>query len=269
MLSVDLATPIDTAANGVTYVTFLVQENTGSLLASQLASDNRTLSLDFLDSAGENQFDFAFRGKQHQFAIENQADAAGQDVASGGLSSNATYLFVGRIDGNGEGANVVQASLFGAGSTVGNFAGDDFDWAITAEGSAGFNPLITQLQFTSLHEAHYTVSNVWVGTAADFFALPSAAAGDFNADGMVDASDYLVWSKSMGQQGHQLAADANGDGAVDEGDYGVWQTNFGRAVGGGSSNSPVPETPSAALMLLAASWMLNRRAARAIIGRSS
>jgi hypothetical protein len=267
ILSVDLATPINTATTDETYITFLVRENTASLLSAHLASNNRTLSLDFLNSAGVNQFDFAFRGKQHQFSIESQADASGQDVTSGGFASDATYLFVGKITGNGTGANTMQASLFGTGSTVGNFASPDFPWAITAQGSAGFNPLITQLQFTSLYQASYTVSNVWVGTAADFFALPSATAGDFNMDGNIDVSDYLVWRKSMGQLGHQLAADANGNGIIDNGDYDTWNANFGSVAGGGS-DAPVPEPQSAALILFAVAWLSSRSAHSLVFRRN-
>jgi hypothetical protein len=239
-------------------VTFLVRQNTAPLLSSQLSSNNRILSLEFLNSAGVNQFDFSFRGLQQQFAIQSQADSAGQDVSSGGFLANSTYLFVGKIAGNGAGANTMRASLFANGATVGNFAGASFPWTLTAQGSAGFNPVITQLQFSSLYEANYTVSNVWIGTAADFFALPSAAMGDFNADGMVDIADYLVWRKTMDQTGTLLAADGNGNGSVDAGDYNVWQAHFGEMVGSGGasgtsqSQSAVPEPSAAALMFIAA-----------------
>jgi hypothetical protein len=254
MMSVDFATPIDTATHDETYVTFLVRQNNAELSPSQLSSTNRVLSLDFLNSAGVNQFDFSFRGQQQQFAIESQADAAGQDVSAAGFAANATYLFVGKIAGNGAAANTMQASLFANGATVGNFASESFPWAITAEGSPGFNPLISQLQFTSLYEGSYTVSNVWIGSAADFFALPAAANGDFNADGIVDTGDYLLWRKSMGQTGHQLAADANGNGSVDSGDYDAWQKNFGRVLSraGGAGETAVPEPSSSALLLIAA-----------------
>jgi hypothetical protein len=260
VMTVDLATSIDTSQNGETLVTFLVRQNTASLSASQLASANRVLSLDFLDSAGVNQFDFAFRGQQQQFGIESQPDAAGQDVFNTGFAPNATYLFVGKIAGNGAGANTMQAALFANGANVNNFASASFPWTVTAEGSAGFNPLISQLQFTSQYEANYTVSNVWVGSAADFFALPSAANGDFDGNGAVDMSDYLVWRKSLGQEGHQLMADADGDGAVDADDYDTWSKNFGRVLSGSGGNAAVPEPATAAWIAAAAfAFTLHRR----------
>jgi GH18 family chitinase len=261
-MSVDLTSPIDTSSDKATYVTFLVRQNTSGLSASQLASNSRLLSLDFLDAGGVNQFDFEFRGAQHEFAIESQADAAGQDVAAGGFADNATYLFVGKIAGNGAAANTLQASIFQVASNVGNFASDDFEWTLTAEGGVGFNPTITQLQFTSLYEGSFTVSNVWVGTSADFFALPSAAAGDFNADGFVDTSDYLVWRKSMGQAGHQLAADADGNGRVDDEDYDAWTANFGHVVGGGSGGSANVPEPAAVVSALLAIFTIAGLAAR-------
>lgn len=257
MLSVDLTTPIDTSADGDTYVTFLVRQNTAGLLASQLASNNRTLSLEFLDSEGTNQFDFSFRGSQQQFAIQNHVDTGGDDVAAPGFAPITTYLFVGKISSNGAEANTIQAALFANGANVGNFADASFPWALTANGSNGFNPTITQLQFTSLFEASYTISNLWVGTAADFFAAPSAAAGDFNGNGIVDTADYLIWRKTLGQTGHQLAADANGNGRIDDDDYAIWRSNFGQTVSSGAgSNSPVPEPATFALALLTTAMLL-------------
>ncbi len=135
-----------------------------------------------------------------------------------------------------------DASLFASGATIGNFADPSFPWMLTAQGSAGYDPVITQLQFRSLYEASYTVRNVWIGTAAEFFTLPSAAMGDFNADGVVDSSDYLVWRKTMGESGDLLAADGNGE--IDSGDYNVWTANFGQTAGSAGGAAAAPEPPS-------------------------
>jgi hypothetical protein len=80
--------------------------------------------------------------------------------------------------------------------------------------------------------------------------------GDFNLDRAVDAADYIVWRKSLGETGSRLAADGDGNGTIDEDDYNVWRNNFGAtadgaaavaasgANGSGDSNAAIPE-PSA------------------------
>ena len=257
-MQADLATNIDLGQNQDTYVTFLVRENTAPLSATQLASNNRTLSLDFLNSAGATQFDFAFRGLQQQFAIDSVADAAGQDVSAGGFSANNTYLFVGKISGNGSGANTMQASLFASGAVVANITDANFQWMLTAQASPGFNPEITDLQFTSQSVANYTVSNVWIGNAAAMLPPTLTSQGDFNHDGQVDAADYLVWRKTMGQSGSALAADGNGNYQVDSGDLSTWRAHFGQAVTGAAAGSSfevyatVPEPAGLVLVLMVA-----------------
>jgi hypothetical protein len=74
--------------------------------------------------------------------------------------------------------------------------------------------------------------------------------GDYNKNGVVDASDYAVWRDSLGASGGGLAADGNGNGTVDAGDYGVWKLHFRESAGNGSvSNTTVPE-PSTLLILV-------------------
>jgi uncharacterized protein (DUF2141 family) len=63
--------------------------------------------------------------------------------------------------------------------------------------------------------------------------------GDFNGDGAVNGSDFVLWQRGYGSTGIDLAADANGDGRVDTDDLNIWQTNFGRV--GGVALSVVPE----------------------------
>jgi hypothetical protein len=165
-MSATLSTPIDTSQNTNTYLKFLVRENTGSLTSAQLASTFRTLSLDFLTSAGVSQYDIAFHGLQHQFGIDSVADTGGQDTSAGSFNSDAVYMLIAKISGNGAGANTISASLFASGATVGDFTSATFSWMLTAQGGAGFNPVITDIRFTSSNVADYTVSNVWVGSAA-------------------------------------------------------------------------------------------------------
>ena len=67
-------------------------------------------------------------------------------------------------------------------------------------------------------------------------------AGDYNADGAIDAQDYAVWAANYGST-IDLRADGNGDGVVDAADYTFWRDRAS-VMGAGSA---VPE-PSAAMM---------------------
>lgn len=255
----ELAEPINLGSDEETYVTFLVRQNTAGLLASQLASANRTLSLELLNSAGVSQYDFSFHGQQTDFSIRSQADVAGEDVVTDGFAVNTTYLFVGKISGNGSGASTLQASLFANGATVGNFTDPQFQWMLTAQGGAGFNPLVTQLQFKSLYEANVTVSDLWVGGESDFFAAPMP--GDFNADGQVDAADLARWREGFGTSGSATHwnGDANGDSIVDGSDLLIWQRNFGASVTPVAGAVPEPGSVLLAMSSLIAAALIRRR----------
>jgi len=203
------------------------------------------------------QFDVALHGLQQQISIDSVLDQAGQDVVAGGFSSSFTYLVVAKISGNGSAANTIEASIFAPGATVGNFTDASFPWMLTATSSAGFNPVITQLQFASPAGANFTVSNLYVGSAASLIAPTQTLQGDFNHDGLVDSRDYLVWRGSLGQTGPNLAADGDGDYQVDDDDYQVWRAHFGQTVSGSGSGSGLGETtavpePRSCWLLLAA-----------------
>jgi hypothetical protein len=172
-MQADLSQSFDTSKQQNLYFTFLVKENSNQLTASQLASGNRMLSLEFLNGAGTDQFDFVVKGLTGQIGILSEADGSGQDSLLSGFGTNSTYLFVGKIAGNGAGANTMQASFFASGATVGDFTNPNFAWMLTANGTAGYNPLITGLQFTSFADSNFTISNLWLSIAA----VPEPASG--------------------------------------------------------------------------------------------
>jgi hypothetical protein len=88
-------------------------------------------------------------------------------------------------------------------------------------------------------------------SATEITALATILEGDFNADGKVDAADYVVWRKNgMSVQ-----------------DYAVWRSHFGETAGGGmgamdGSSNNVPEPLSFAFLLIAAAWHWRRRSSR-------
>jgi hypothetical protein len=97
---------------------------------------------------------------------------------------------------------------------------------------------------------------VYTSNAVTLAVVP-ALAGDYNANGVVDAADYIVWRKMLGQSGIGLAADGNGNSVVDQADYAVWQSNFGAVLGSGAgfaANVPEPGSLLLILTCFAAAW---------------
>jgi hypothetical protein len=80
----------------------------------------------------------------------------------------------------------------------------------------------------------------------------SAASGDYNHDGNIDAADYVLWRHTLGQSTPAgTGADGNGNGVVDLGDYAVWRTKFGSsATAAGSNVAPEPTAASLRLILV-------------------
>ena len=77
--------------------------------------------------------------------------------------------------------------------------------------------------------------------------------GDYNANGIADAADYVVWRKIP----NDLGGDPDG--------YTTWRAHFGQAAGSGATvtaNAAVPEsTTLLQLLFAAAAWHLRRRRA--------
>lgn len=126
-------------------------------------------------------------------------------------------------------------------------AGDVFDIvSIDGERSGGFAslslPLLPPALSWQLDYQDHLVSLLVVPTLA----------GDFNADGVVDLSDYTIWRDRLGQMGRNLTADGNGDGTVDAADYQLWRNNFGVSLSAASTRA-VPVPASRCLLWLALS----------------
>jgi hypothetical protein len=98
----------------------------------------------------------------------------------------------------------------------------------------------------------------------------SVLLGDYNHNGVVDAGDYDIWRKSVGQAvAAGTGADGNFDGQITSADYNIWRSHIGQTSGSGTgvglgANAPVPEPPviaSAAVVLIA---VLSRRPRRRV-----
>jgi hypothetical protein len=110
------------------------------------------------------------------------------------------------------------------------------------------------------------------GDARAFVLIPTARSpGDYNNNGTVDAADYVVWRKTLGDTGDSLPADGTGpggvpDGMVDDLDYDFWRANFGNSsVSGAGSIQTAPIVPEPVtlvmLFVLAVGGCLRRRRA--------
>jgi hypothetical protein len=69
--------------------------------------------------------------------------------------------------------------------------------------------------------------------------LTPAVPGDYDANGTVDAADYLVWKAAYGT--NNPAADGNRDGVVDAADYTVWRNHLTSSLGTAGMATIVPE----------------------------
>jgi hypothetical protein len=79
--------------------------------------------------------------------------------------------------------------------------------------------------------------------------VTSVLFGDFNGDGRVDATDYVMWRKGLGT-------------TYTQSDYDVWRTHFGQSAGSGSgaiTNAAVPEPATLVLLVCAAMVASTRR----------
>jgi autotransporter-associated beta strand protein len=74
----------------------------------------------------------------------------------------------------------------------------------------------------------------------------SIVIGDYNGDGVVDSTDYAVWSSTFGDAVTTGAkADGNRSGLVDAGDFAMWRKMTPGAGGGAGAAAAIPEPASA------------------------
>jgi hypothetical protein len=74
---------------------------------------------------------------------------------------------------------------------------------------------------------------------------PGLHMGDFNASGIVDQEDYLVWRATFGSTS-DLRADANGDKTIDAADSVMWRRHQGQSVAATSAAMSEASAVSAA-----------------------
>lgn len=89
-------------------------------------------------------------------------------------------------------------------------------------------------------ESPVSVGDITVMDVIGYDAAVSHLPGDYNANGVVDAADFVVWRKGLGTTYVQS-------------DYDVWRSHFGQTLASGAgalANSAVPEPSTAAMLIL-------------------
>jgi len=91
----------------------------------------------------------------------------------------------------------------------------------------------------------------------------SPADADFDGDGLVTGSDFLIWQMNFGLTGQvdNSNGDANGDGTIDETDLVFWENQYGTSPLV-AAVSVVPEPSALILAMLGCTIMLRRGYAR-------
>ncbi len=80
----------------------------------------------------------------------------------------------------------------------------------------------------------------------------TAASGDYNHNGRVDAADYVLWRNTKGTSvPASTGADGDGDGTIGQGDYTVWRFHFGNVTAGSGAGEARGTVLAASEALLA------------------
>jgi hypothetical protein len=109
-------------------------------------------------------------------------------------------------------------------------------WQVRSAGFATSAPFFFVHRTPAINDATRDVAVSWVEENIEMLTSPPSQqlSGDFNTDGVVDAADYVMWRKLLGQ-----------GGTVDQ-DYADWVTHFGESqLPGGAGTVSVPEPRSA------------------------
>ncbi len=103
-----------------------------------------------------------------------------------------------------------------------------------------------------------------VGFRLATIVAPAGVPGDYNANNVVDAADYVLWRRYLGQS-VTLPNDST-SGTVTAADYDVWRSHFGQTpTGSGAGDllqAAVPEPATASLITLLAAALLCGPASR-------
>jgi hypothetical protein len=207
------------------------------------------------DAEGVNYFGSAPGIQIKKFVNSDDADTPTGPVLA--VGSTATFIYVVTNTGNGPLINVAVAD---DNATPGNTA-DDFNATYFTGDTDLDNQLdqgeiwffvamqvVTAGQHTNIGaiEAQDSIGQIVMDDdPANYFGEAPQNA-DFNADGIVNSADFVVWRKFNGTSVPAgTMGDANYDGQVNSLDYSIWQAQYGTSPGAGGGTAAVVEPQSA------------------------
>jgi hypothetical protein len=167
-------------------------------------------------------------------------------------------VFNGVITGDGDKGDFFSSAdgsvLLNEGATVSaTFGNTTYNWMISYTGNITWTSPTSNVVDAVTGPGTGT-DVVLIGVSSQTIAVDDA---DFDNDGDVDGSDFLVWQRGVGVGNSNATGDANGDGMVNGADLGVWRTQFGPAA---PPVSAIPEPAFCVLLaLVACGWVQIRR----------
>jgi hypothetical protein len=232
-------------------------------LAQPFGADNSTIYLSYLMQAEDvvgagaysGWFSFTLRSNQGYITIGKESFSNRYKIESGvghiahsnvNVVANQTHLFVIRADfqpGADEFRLYIdpptgQAEPLSAAATLNLFDFGTVDTiGLSGPGAFGFDEL--------------RIGTAWLDVAPKL-------SGDYNANGTVDAADYIVWRNSVGSMS-DFRADGTGprgtpDQVIDDLDYNFWKQRYHETRESGTMmgySQIVPEPATHVLMLIA------------------
>lgn len=150
-----------------------------------------------------------------------------QTAGNGTVLAEGTYTFDLDVNNVDSGAGKVRFRVYGASPTpVVDVSVSTSGVTLQADSFGFLQPLAASASDTTFG---ITVSNINYTGETQLPAVPPVTlAGDYNNDGTVDASDYVVWRQHNGTA--VVVPNDTTSGNVSADDYNVWKANFGNTA---------------------------------------